>query len=73
MVFVAAAGNDGKDNDTAPDSPSGLAAENIISVAAVNNRGELARFSNYGAATVDVGAPGEAILSTHTDYYKFNF
>ncbi|WP_373232246.1 S8 family serine peptidase [Cohnella sp.] len=64
MVFVAAAGNLGSNNDVTPDVPSGLNSPNIISVAAVGNDGELASFSNYGATKVDVGAPGVNILST---------
>ena len=63
QVFVAAAGNDGLNNDLFPDSPSGLNSTNIIAVTAVNNEGGLASFSNYGATSVDVGAPGVDILS----------
>ncbi|HEY0829252.1 MAG TPA: S8 family peptidase, partial [Bacilli bacterium] len=65
MVFVAAAGNNGTNNDSTPFSPSSLPATNIISVAAVDNVGGLASFSNYGANSVDVGAPGVNILSTY--------
>lgn len=65
LVFVAAAGNESKNNDLNPDSPSGLPSSKIISVAAVNSQGNLSSFSNYGATTVDVAAPGEDILSTY--------
>lgn len=69
-VFVAAAGNGGDDeigddNDTMLISPAGLSATNIVSVAAVDNRGRLPAFSNYGDSTVDLGAPGVSIVSTY--------
>ena len=72
MLFVAAAGNDGADNDLAyaPGStqttslPASWDLPNIVSVAAVDNDGDLASFSNYGATTVDIAAPGVGILST---------
>ena len=64
MLFVAAAGNSGLNLDTSPSFPASFAAPNIIAVAATNNRDERASFSNYGAATVHLGAPGVAILST---------
>jgi subtilisin family serine protease len=64
MLFVAAAGNDATNNDVSPHYPSNYAAPNVLSVAALDNRDGLASFSNYGAATVHVGAPGVNILST---------
>ncbi len=68
-LFVAAAGNGGMDgigdnNDTAPSYPASYDSPNILSVAAIDNRGSLASFSNYGAKTVDIAAPGVGILST---------
>src|SRR5262249_59243802 len=44
--------------------PSGVDLDNIISVAATDNRDQLASFSNYGATSVDLAAPGVATLST---------
>jgi subtilisin family serine protease/fibronectin type 3 domain-containing protein len=64
MLFVAAAGNDGEDNDAFPHYPSSYNNDNILSVAAIENTGALAYFSNYGLTSVDVGAPGRNILST---------
>ncbi|MFL5675621.1 MAG: S8 family serine peptidase [Chloroflexota bacterium] len=66
MLFVAAAGNDGGDNDDGPwtNLPASFDLPNIISVAAVDNRGGLSSFSNYGPRTVDIAAPGEGILSS---------
>src|SRR5262245_18075889 len=63
-VFVAAAGNNGLDNDQLPTYPASLGLDNVISVAATDRSGALAGFSNYGARSVDVGAPGVEILST---------
>jgi subtilisin family serine protease len=64
-VFVAAAGNDGLSADIAVNRvyPAGFNLPNELSVAALDNRGRLASFSNYGT-TVDLAAPGDAILST---------
>lgn len=67
MLFIAAAGNDGKDNDARPSYPASYDLDNIISVAAVDRNGDLASFSNYGRTTVDVAAPGVEILSTVKD------
>ena len=66
MLFVAAAGNSGGDNDAGPWTtlPASFDLPNIVSVAAVDNHGGLAAFSNYGATTVDIAAPGEGILSS---------
>jgi len=64
MLFVAAAGNDGNNNDINPVYPASYDCSNILSVAAVDNSGNLASFSNYGANSVDVAAPGVSVLST---------
>ncbi len=64
ILFVAAAGNDGADNDVDPVYPAGYDLPNIISVAASDPRDHLASFSNYGATSVDLAAPGTDILST---------
>jgi thermitase len=63
-LFVAAAGNAGTDNDTTPHYPSNYSNSNIISVAATSDRDAPASFSNFGATTVDLAAPGVNILST---------
>jgi subtilisin family serine protease len=63
-IFVAAAGNEGTNNDTTPFYPAGYDLDNIISVAASGQSDELADFSNYGANSVDIGAPGVNIYST---------
>jgi hypothetical protein len=68
-IFVAAAGNgdafgNGLNNDSTVFYPSNFELDNIVAVAATDHNDSKAGFSNYGATTVDVGAPGVAILST---------
>ncbi|OQW46311.1 MAG: hypothetical protein A4S09_16490 [Proteobacteria bacterium SG_bin7] len=64
VLFVAAAGNNTENTDQDPHFPSSYDVENIISVAALSNSGNLADFSNYGVKTVDLAAPGVNIMST---------
>ena len=64
ILFVAASGNSSADADRSPHYPAGYNLPNIISVAALNRSDELASFSNYGAKSVHVAAPGAEILST---------
>lgn len=68
-VFVAAAGNDGINTDSSPSYPASYDLDNIISVAAMDNNDYPASFSNYGASTVDLGAPGVDIASTYPGGY----
>jgi subtilisin family serine protease len=65
-LFVCAAGNNGQDADIAPFYPASFGEANIISVAASDAMDQLAWFSNYGPATVDVVAPGVGIYSLNT-------
>ncbi|MBT4762208.1 MAG: S8 family serine peptidase [Bdellovibrionaceae bacterium] len=69
-LFVAAAGNSGRNADEKPSFPAAYEVPNIISVAAVDNRGGLANFSNYGVHSVDIGAPGVNVYSTITGGYE---
>ncbi len=64
ILFVAAAGNNSTDNDKRPHYPSNYDLPNVISVAALDRTDSLASFSNYGAKTVHVAAPGREIVST---------
>ena len=66
VIAVLAAGNDGIDQDGTqfPDYPAAFDLDNIITVAATDSKDGLADFSNYGAKSVHVGAPGVKILST---------
>ncbi len=65
VIFVTAAGNSGSDNDTVPTYPASYDLDNIIAVAAVDSNDNLAPFSNYGATSVDIAAPGVNIYSTY--------
>ncbi len=69
-LIVAAAGNDGENNDKHPHYPSNYPDKNVISVAATTESDKLASFSNWGKTTVDLAAPGDSIASTanHGDY-----
>ncbi|MEY3173208.1 MAG: hypothetical protein RLZZ436_1122, partial [Planctomycetota bacterium] len=81
ILFVAAAGNSSANNDTVASFPAnfntsvGTAAmtaasyDAVISVAAITESGSLASFSNFGKTSVDIGAPGNAILSTSPGGY----
>ena len=64
ITVVAAAGNDGTNNTLSPGYPASYDLSNIISVAATDQTDALASFSNFGKASVDLGAPGVGILST---------
>lgn len=64
ILFIAAAGNNGSNNDTIANYPSNYPNANVIAVAAVDSAGALASFSNYGVANVDIAAPGVGIWSS---------
>lgn len=64
-TFVASAGNDSLDNDSIFTAyPASYNVPGIISVAATDNQDNLASFSNYGAETVDLAAPGVYTYTT---------
>ena len=72
-LYVVAAGNGGADgvgdnNDVTPAYPCNYTSVNLICVAATTPADALAGFSNYGAASVDLAAPGTQILSTWPAY-----
>lgn len=64
ILFVAAAGNNGTNNDRSPHYPSNYKLPNVISVAALDNTDALTSFSNFGATSVHIAAPGKDIRST---------
>ncbi|MFK5971078.1 MAG: S8 family peptidase [Candidatus Marithrix sp.] len=69
ILYVASAGNYGLNNDKMPNYPASYDLDNIISVAATGCNDDFSKFlnsfsSNYGATTVDLGAPGSSIFST---------
>ncbi|MCA3347468.1 MAG: S8 family serine peptidase, partial [Roseomonas sp.] len=70
ILFIAAAGNSSRNNDVQATYPANYTTnaiagyDAVISVASLTNTGSLSSFSNYGATTVDIAAPGSAIYST---------
>jgi hypothetical protein len=70
VVFVAAAGNDGSDNDSLPTFPACYDNPNVIAVLATDESDRRPPFSNYGAHSVHLGAPGVGVLSTYP--YRWN-
>ena len=64
ILFVAAAGNNGTDNDRRAHYPSNYDLPNVISVAALDRTDSMTSFSNFGVKTVHIAAPGRDILST---------
>ena len=73
ILFVAAAGNSNLNNDASASYPSnystvaGAGYEAVIAVASITSTGAKSSFSSYGANTVDLGAPGSAIVSSVPD------
>ena len=64
ILFVAAAGNSTYNCDVTACFPANYVMPNVISVASITSTGAISSFSNYGATTVDIGAPGSGIWST---------
>jgi subtilisin family serine protease len=64
VLFVVAAGNDSRNDDTTPTYPASYAVDNIVAVAATDNQDKIASFSSYGPKTVHVAAPGVNVYST---------
>jgi hypothetical protein len=84
ILFVAAAGNSALNTDTNPMYPASYLCDHradnnqprgydcVISVAALTETGGLASFSNRGATSVDIGAPGVHVASTWPGgYYAY--
>ncbi len=63
-LFVAAAGNYAMNTDLNPFYPADYPLNNIVSVAATDNQDHLASFSDYGATSVHLAAPGVNVYST---------
>ena len=64
VLFIAAAGNSTLDCDVSSCYPAAYTAPNVIAVASITSTGAISSFSNYGATTIDIGAPGSFIWST---------
>ena len=63
VLFVTAAGNESTNNDSTPSYPASYSLPNIVSVAATDQNDSLTSFSNFGAGTVHVAAPGTNVYS----------
>ena len=69
VLVVVAAGNEGiNHNDSTDyyDYPCSSAMQNVLCVAALDQKLAIAEWSNYGTNSVDIGAPGVNIFSTYT-------
>ena len=72
VMFLVAAGNDNVNTDVTPSYPAqysvatacGPGLPNVIAVAAIDQNGNRASFSNFGATSVQIAAPGVNINST---------
>jgi subtilisin family serine protease len=64
VMVVAAAGNEGANSDVKPDYPAAFDLPNVVSVAATDRSDQLLDFSNFGAKSVDLAAPGDDVYST---------
>ena len=71
VIVVAAAGNEGENNDSSPVYPASFDLPNLISVAATDQADRLANFSNYGKGKVDIAAPGVEIVATYNDGFGY--
>jgi len=65
ILFVAAAGNESANNDAVMSYPASYSIPNVVSVASVGSDGALSSFSNYGASSVHIAAPGNRIVSSY--------
>ncbi len=71
-LFVAAAGNSNSNNDVTAAYPASYSSDSIIAVASSTSTGARSSFSNYGATSVDIAAPGSNIFSTLTNN-RYNY
>ncbi|NLV27874.1 MAG: S8 family serine peptidase [Methanomicrobiales archaeon] len=70
-LFICSAGNEGYDTDSIPQYPASYDCPNILSVGSTDKADHLSWFSNYGAVTIDLMAPGDEIYSTVPGTYDY--
>ena len=70
ILTIAAAGNETQNNDSTNVSPANSKSDYVVVVAATDEDGSLASYSNFGQKNVDIGAPGSNIISS-VSYYNF--
>lgn len=63
-LFVASAGNQGLNNDVFPQYPAAYDLPNLIAVGSIDENGGESSFSNFGADSVHIFAPGGSVLSS---------
>lgn len=61
VLFIAAAGNEGSDNDAMPHYPSNYAASNVVSIASTTKTGSLSSFSCYGQERAGMNRRGDVL------------
>jgi thermitase len=71
-LYVVAAGNDGANVETAPEYPCAYTQANVLCVGATDFNDAKASFSNYGATSVDLFAPGTKVVSTYPRGFASN-
>lgn len=64
VLVISAAGNDSRDIDQTPTYPASFDNDNLLVVASTGSFGNMSGFSNYGATSVDIAAPGSDVFST---------
>ncbi len=67
VVVVVAAGNDARDRDTSPVHPASLTEPNVVTVGSSTASDSRSDFSAWGAASVDLFAPGTIVFTTWND------
>ncbi len=72
-LIVAAAGNDNTNNDNIPFYPAGYQVDNVISVASSTPNDTRSSFSNFGASSVHLAAPGSSIASTDINASGYSY
>jgi serine protease len=64
ILFLAAAGNGASDNDVTASYPASYESDAVMAIASTDRNDNMSGFSQWGLTSVDMGAPGSAILST---------
>ena len=72
-IFIAAAGNNAKDNDQRPSYPASYDINCIIAVASTTSKDKLSSFSNYGKKSVDIAALVVVSIALFLGKYAFKW
>src|SRR5262249_49413771 len=71
ILFVVAAGNNGRNIDLQPVYPASYGVANEVVVAGTDNQDGRYRNTNYGINTVHLGAPAVQVVSTYSATYAY--